>query len=188
MGAAVLCEHHIGSVTVAAVLGDLTEEPVDAIVNAANSSLVHGGGLAAAIARRGGPIIDRESREIAPVPVGGAAPTSGGELPAQWVIHAVGPQWGEGSEEAKLRSAVRASLDCALELEVRSVALPAISTGIFGYPKDEGTRVIAEGVLSWLRAHPDCPFRTIRLTAFDEPTASLFARALDQASQDQQLE
>ncbi len=188
MPARILSEHHIGAVSVAAVLGDITEEPVEAIVNAANSSLEHGGGLAAAIVRRGGPTIAKESRSIAPVPVGGAGVTSGGDLPAQWVIHAVGPRWGEGSEEPKLRSAVRSSLDCAAKLAARSISLPALSTGIFGYPKEEGTRVIVDGVLAWLRAHPSSSFATIRLTAVDEPTASLFARALSQASQNQPVE
>jgi O-acetyl-ADP-ribose deacetylase (regulator of RNase III) len=94
------------------------------------------------------------------------------------VIHAVGPQWGEGAEELKLRSAVRASLDHAARLEVSSLAMPAISTGIFGYPKEEGTRVIVEEASSWLAAHPGHGFQRLRFTAFDAPTANLFARAV----------
>jgi O-acetyl-ADP-ribose deacetylase (regulator of RNase III) len=171
----------IGSVTLEAVLGDLTEELVDAIINAANSQLMHGGGLAAAIVRRGGSIIQEESAQAAPVAVGDATVTSGGSLPARWVIHAVGPRWGEGDEELKLRSAVRASLDQARQLTASSVALPAISTGIFGYPKREGTSTIVDEILAWLARNPDTSLRTIRLTAFDSPTAEYFADALRQS-------
>ncbi len=178
MDAQVLERLEVGGVTVEAVLGDLTEERVDAIVNAANSRLLHGGGLAGAIVRRGGPSIQEESRRVAPVPVGSAAVTPAGDLPARWVIHAVGPRWGEGDEEAKLRSAVRAALSLAGELGAASVALPAISTGIFGYPKEEGTRVIVEEALAHLCHKSTGSLRTVRLTAFDRPTAELFARAL----------
>lgn len=168
-------------VVVEAILGDLTEERVDAIVNAANSRLIHGGGLAGAIVRRGGRSIQEESDRVAPVPVGGAAVTGAGNLPSRWVIHAVGPRWGEGMEESKLRSAVASSLDRAAELGVVSLALPAISTGIFGYPKAEGTRVIVDEVMRWICAHQGSSLRRIRLTAFDRPTADLFARALSGA-------
>jgi O-acetyl-ADP-ribose deacetylase (regulator of RNase III) len=172
----------IGGVIIEAVLGDLTEELVDAIVNAANSQLMHGGGLAAAIVRRGGPIIQEESNQAGPVTVGDAAVTSGGSLPARWIIHTVGPRWGEGNEEAKLRSAVRASLEQVRRLGATSVALPAISTGIFGYPKREGTCAIVDEILAWLERHPDTSLSSIRLTAFDSPTAECFAAALRESS------
>jgi O-acetyl-ADP-ribose deacetylase (regulator of RNase III) len=168
----------LGRTTIEAVLGDLTEERVDAVVNAANSQLMHGGGLAAAIVRRGGSTIQEESAQAAPVAVGDAAVTSGGSLPARWVIHAVGPRWGEGNEEDKLRSAVRASLEQARKLAATSVALPAISTGIFGYPKRDGTLAIVDEILVWLARHPDTSVSSIRLTAFDSPTAECFAAAL----------
>ncbi len=164
--------------TVRAVLGDLTAERVDAIVNPANSHLAHGGGLAGAIVGRGGSIIQDQSNELAPVPVGGAAATSAGTLPCRWVIHAVGPQWGEGDEEAKLRAAVTSSLEEAVVLGARSLAIPAISTGIFGYPKKSGTRIIVDTVCRWLEKRADSDLNEIRLTALDEPTATLFARAL----------
>jgi len=110
--------------------------------------------------------------------VGSVAVTSAGDLPARWVIHAVGPRWGEGDEERKLRSAVRAALSRADGLGAASVALPAISTGIFGYPGEEGTRVIVDETLTFLsRKRPD-RLRRVRLTAFDRPTADLFASAL----------
>ncbi len=174
----VLEERVVGASTVAAVLGDLTVEPVDVIVNAANSQLAHGGGLAGAIVRRGGEEIQEESNRLAPVPVGGCAVTTAGTLPSRWVVHAVGPMWGEGDEESKLRAAVRSSLDEARRLGAGSIALPAISTGIFGYPKVEGTRVIVDEVLRWLRTSHDHRLASVRLTAFDEPTANLFAVAL----------
>jgi O-acetyl-ADP-ribose deacetylase (regulator of RNase III) len=94
------------------------------------------------------------------------------------VIHAVGPIWGQGEEETSLRSAVRASLDRATELDAHSIALPAISTGIFGYPKEKGTAVIVEETRSWLARHPNSSLAVVRFTALDEPTATLFAKAV----------
>lgn len=174
----ILEETAAGGCTLRAVLGDLTAEEVDAIVNAANSMLAHGGGLAGAIVARGGEEIQQESSRLAPVAVGTAVATTAGRLPSRWVIHAVGPRWGEGDEEAKLRSAVRSSLEEAARLGARSVALPAISTGIFGYPKVDGTRVIVSEILTWLDRGSVAPFDVIHLTAFDAPTAQLFADAL----------
>jgi O-acetyl-ADP-ribose deacetylase (regulator of RNase III) len=112
------------------------------------------------------------------VPVGDAATTRAGALPCRWVIHAVGPRWGEGDEERKLRSAVRSSLAEAVRLAIRSLALPAISTGIFGYPKSEGTLAIVDEVCRWLTQHPQSTVRDVRLAAFDGETASLFATAI----------
>lgn len=167
--------------TVEVVQGDLTLEEVDAIVNAANSRLLHGGGLAGAIVRRGGVAIQEESFTVAPVEVGHAAVTGAGDLPCRWVIHAVGPQWGEGDEPRKLRSAVRSSLDRATDVGARSVALPAISTGIFGYPLADGARVIAEEVVGWLRSHPEEPVELVRLVAIDEGTVAALLAGLDAA-------
>jgi len=174
----ILEEREVGGCTLRAVLGDLTVERVDAIVNAANSMLAHGGGLAGAIVARGGQVIQSESSRLAPVAVGGAVVTTAGDLPCSWVIHAVGPRWGEGDEEAKLRSAVRSSLEEADRLAARTVALPAISTGIFGYPKREGTRVIVDELLRWIERGPKTRLEAVHLTAFDRPTAELFANAL----------
>lgn len=178
MDPCILAEHAGSHYVLQAVLGDMTAERVDAIVNAANSNLAHGGGLAGAIIARGGAVIQEESDKLAPVATGNAAVTSAGDLPSRWVIHAVGPIWGEGNEEASLRSAVRASLDRAAELGATSIALPAISTGIFGYPKHEGTTTIVEEARSWLDGHPDSSLTTVRFTAFDELTAGLFADAI----------
>ena len=171
-------EREVGGCTLRVVLGDLTAERVDAVVNAANSRLAHGGGLAGAIVARGGAVIQEESSRLAPVAVGGAVATTAGALPCRWVIHAVGPRWGEGDEEAKLRSAVRSSLAEARRLAVRTLALPAISTGIFGYPKEEGTRVIVDELVRWIEKGRGPAFEAIHLTAFDRTTAELFASAL----------
>jgi O-acetyl-ADP-ribose deacetylase (regulator of RNase III) len=174
----VLARRTVAGRRLEAVLGDMTKERVDAIVNAANTNLAHGGGLAGAIVARGGTIIQEESDRLAPVATGDAKVTSAGALPCRWVIHAVGPIWGQGSEEAALRSAARASLDCATGLGAKSLALPAISTGIFGYPKKEGTAVIVEETKSWLASHPHSSLEVVRFTAFDETTATLFAEAV----------
>jgi O-acetyl-ADP-ribose deacetylase (regulator of RNase III) len=178
MDSQILARGTVGACTIEAKLADITSAEVDAVVNAANSYLAHGGGLAGAIVRRGGDIIQQESNRLKPVAVGSAAVTSAGNLPARWVIHAVGPRWGEGEEEQKLRSAVRSSLDHASALGVRSIAMPAISTGIFGYPKREGTQVIVSECVTWLQTNHVTSLCRIELTAFDEETATLFARAV----------
>jgi len=155
------------------IRGDLTEQRVDAIVNAANSDLAHGGGLAGAIVRKGGQEIQAESWAKAPVAVGDAVVTGAGRLPCRHVIHAVGPRFGEGDEEAKLRRAVRSALARAEELGLASLAMPAISTGIFGYPKAEGCRVIVEEVRAHLERDRGS-LREVRLVSLDGETASHF--------------
>ncbi len=171
----VLFAKPVGEGRIEVVVGDLTEQRTDAIVNAANSALAHGGGVAGAIARRGGAEIQEESWRKAPVPVGGAVATGAGRLPCRRVIHAVGPQWGEGDEEAKLRSAVRASLRRAEDERLTSLAMPAISTGIFGYPRPEGCRLIVEEVAAHLARAGSV--RLVRLVSIDEETASHFVAA-----------
>ena len=173
-----LASRPFGRGEISVVVGDLTEEATDAVVNAANSALAHGGGVAGAIVRKGGEGIQRESLEKAPVPVGGAVVTGAGRLPCRWVIHAVGPVWGEGGEEAKLRRAVASALARAEELGLASLALPAISTGIFGYPKAEGCRVIVEEVTRHLLG-PIGSLGSVRLVSIDEETASHFMAALN---------
>ncbi len=176
----VLAEKVLGNgKVVKVVMGDITEEDTDAIVNAANSYLKHGGGVAGAIVRKGGKVIQEESDRIGYCPVGKAVYTSAGNLKAKYVIHAVGPRWGEGNEEKKLRSAVRSALEVATELGLKSVALPAISTGIFGYPKEEGTRVILEEVVSFLKER-DTSLEEVHLTNIDRETSELFLRHLEE--------
>ena len=128
---------HLGSeAMIELVEGDITTQSVDVIVNAANSDLAHGGGVAAAIARAAGPDLRRESAEYPRVPVGGAGVTTAGELPARWVVHAVGPVWsgGDDGEPELLAGAYSSALGKAIDLGARSIAFPSISTGIFGYP------------------------------------------------------
>lgn len=140
------------------VEGDITEMATDAIVNAANEYLAHGGGVAGVIARKGGPTIQRESdewvRQHGPVPTGSAAITSGGRLKARYVIHAVGPIYDRTDPERSaglLASAVRAALRMADEHHLKSVALPAISTGIFGYPMEEAAEVMLRAAADYLQ-------------------------------------
>ncbi|WP_457679950.1 macro domain-containing protein [Thermovibrio sp.] len=178
----VLVERELNVRVFKVIRGDITEEDTDAIVNAANSLLKHGGGVAGAIVRKGGRIIQEESdrivKEKGPIPVGGAVYTTAGKLRAKFVIHAVGPIWGEGDEERKLRSAVRSALKVADELGLRSISLPAISTGIFGYPKEEGVRVIVDEVLSYFKRNPNSSIREVHFVAIDGETAELFKKAL----------
>ncbi len=167
------------------VQGDLTEEPVDAIVNAANERLAHGGGVAGAIVRKGGYQIQEESdrwvREHGPVPTGSAAITGAGHLPARYIIHAVGPIWrNRGDEDALLASAVTSALTLAARHHVRSISLPAISSGIFGFPKPRAVRIILDAVDAFLQAHPHGPVQEVNLCNMDDLTARLF---LEEAQQ-----
>lgn len=155
------------------VQGDITEERVDAIVNAANSHLRHGGGVAGAIVKKGGYIIQKESDALAPVPVGSAVITGAGSLPARYVIHAVGPIWGEGDEERKLRSAVSSALKLAREKRFSSISLPAISSGIFGYPKEENAAVIVSEIKNFADNDPGT-LNLIRICIIDEGTVKYF--------------
>jgi O-acetyl-ADP-ribose deacetylase (regulator of RNase III) len=138
---------NLGRLVVELVEGDITELEADAIVNAANEYLKHGGGVAAAIVRKGGWVIQEESdryvREHGPVPVGGVAVTGAGRLKARYVIHAVGPRYGDPQGDEKLATAIRNSLLKAEELGLESIALPAISTGVFGYPYERCARIMA---------------------------------------------
>jgi O-acetyl-ADP-ribose deacetylase (regulator of RNase III) len=163
------------------VEGDITELEVDAIVNAANEHLAHGGGVAGAISRKGGPIIQEESykwvREHGPVPTGSAAITSGGRLKARYVIHAVGPVYdGTPLSAELLAAAVRAALRLADENRVKSVAMPAISTGIFGYPVAEAAAVILRTVLEYLNG--DTMLERVVCCLYGRPTFDIFVREL----------
>jgi O-acetyl-ADP-ribose deacetylase (regulator of RNase III) len=131
--------------------GDITEQATDAIVNPANSGLILGGGVAGAIRRKGGPTIQEECDRIGGTPVGTAVITTGGNLKAKHVIHAVGPQMGEGDEDRKLRDATSNSLKLADEHKLKSITFPAISTGIFGYPIDRCAEVMLAATIGYLR-------------------------------------
>ena len=167
--------------TLQIVQGDITTEKVDAIVNAANEHLQHGGGVAWAISRRGGPAIQQESdewiRTKGTVSHAHPAWTSGGLLPAKTVIHAVGPVWGVGDEDAKLTDAVSGSLRVADELGLKSIAFPAISTGIFGFPKERAAKVIFEAIENYFKETTSSGLEIIRLVLFDQATVDAFIQA-----------
>jgi len=167
---------------VVAVEGDLTRQDVDVVVNAANEQLAHGGGVAASLAGAGGAVVTEESqawvREHGPLGPGVAAVTSGGELPAAHLVHVVGPRYCDGQDnEGLLRLAVRTALDAARDTGARSVALPAISAGVFGYPPAEAGRVIADESVAWLSAEPGT-VEEVRLVGFDGEAAGHFAAGL----------
>jgi O-acetyl-ADP-ribose deacetylase (regulator of RNase III) len=127
--------------------GDITAMDTDAIVNPSNTRLILGAGVSGAIAVKGGPSIQEQMSSIGACPVGGAVVTRGGNLKARYVIHAVGPIMGEGDEDAKLRSATVESLKRAEELKISSIAFPAISTGIYGFPIERCARIMLSAVL-----------------------------------------
>lgn len=160
------------------VQGDITAEEVEAIANAANSHLKHGGGVAGAILRKGGDQIQVESdawvERHGPVSHESPAYTSGGNLAFQYVIHVVGPVWGEGEEDEKLSSAISGALKLGDQLDIASLALPAISTGIFGFPKDRAARIIIGEIDNYLTQNPDTGLLMVRLTLFDRNTLDAF--------------
>ncbi|HUT29494.1 MAG TPA: macro domain-containing protein [Sedimentisphaerales bacterium] len=140
----------IGKSALELVEGDITEMETDAIVNAANSRLILGGGVAGAIRKKGGPQIQQECNKIGGTFVGGAVITTGGSLKARHVIHAVGPQMGEGDEDEKLKNATLNSLKVADENNLKSISFPAISTGIFGFPMQRCAEIMLSTTISYL--------------------------------------
>lgn len=156
------------------VVGDLTEQPVDAIVNAASTALLGGGGVDGAIHRAGGPAILAETRLLGGCATGDAKATTAGRLPARWVIHAVGPVWrgGAAGEAELLASAHRRALEVARDLGARTVAFPAISCGIYGYPPELAAPVALEAV----RPFED-DFETIRFVFLSTALREVFATA-----------
>jgi O-acetyl-ADP-ribose deacetylase len=130
--------------------GDITQRNVDAIVNPANSYLQHGGGVAGAIVRKGGDIIQKESNEIGFVEVGSSVITSSGALPCRAIIHTVGPRMGEGNEDKKLTKAINSCLELGLQKGFKSISIPAISSGIFGFPKDRCAKILVNETFTFL--------------------------------------
>ena len=176
-------ELKIENATLSLITGDITEMDTDAIVNAANNQLQHGGGLAGVIVRKGGKQIQAESyawvREHGPVSHSKPAYTSAGSLPCKYVIHAVGPIWGEESEDEKLSAAVKGSLKLADKLKLKSISLPAISTGIFGFPKERAARIILETIAGYFLDQPGSGLKRVRLILFDQATVDVFLRTFD---------
>lgn len=160
------------------IQGDLTLQKVDAIVNAANPRLRHGGGVAAMILRKGGRVIDDESRtwlqEHGELSHEMPAYTSGGNLDCRYIIHAVGPIWGRGDEDDKLAAAITGSLALADELALTSIAFSAISTGIFGFPKKRAARVFYQTFLAYFGEHPESQLSDLRMVVYDDPTSEAF--------------
>jgi putative ATPase len=155
---------------------------VDAIVNAANGRLAHGGGVAAAIARGAGPVLEEEGDRIVaergPVEIGEAVVTTAGRLPFKGVIHAVGPHRGAGREEDRLVQALGAAFRRAHERGWSSVSFPAVSSGIFAVPLDVCARAYVRAVRGFFATHPDTALRTIRLCLFPGPLADLVKQEL----------
>lgn len=164
--------------TLELVEGDITEMDTDAIVNAANDRLVLGGGVAGAIRRKGGPAIQAECDKIGGTFVGGAVITTGGKLKARHVIHAVGPRMGEGDEDEKLRNATRNSLKVADENGLKSIAFPAISTGIFGFPMPRCAQIMLAAVVEYVRG--ETGIERVVFCLFGQDSYSVFAEQLGQ--------
>lgn len=160
------------------VRGDLTRESVDAIVNAANTSLRGGGGVDGAIHRAGGPAILRDCAKLGGCATGDAKITTGGNLPARFVIHTVGPVYRDGAhgEPEKLRACYRRSLEVADENALRSIAFPAISTGAYGYPIGEAAQIALATVIDYLRG--ETGITHVRFVLFGERDLAIYERVL----------
>ncbi len=174
----VIAEHKIGEKFLRLLQGDITGRDVDAIVNAANSHLQHGGGVAGAIVRKGGQIIQDESDRIGFTPVGTAVITGAGKLPSRFVIHAVGPRMGEGDEDNKLKNAVLNSLLLASQKGLASISLPAISSGIFGFPKDRCARILVQESAAFLKIG-ESSLKLIEFCIYDDLTMGYFRKEFD---------
>jgi O-acetyl-ADP-ribose deacetylase (regulator of RNase III) len=158
--------------------GDITEMDTDAIVNAANAQLVLGGGVAGAIKRKGGPTIQTECNRIGGTFVGGAVITTGGDLKARHVIHAVGPRMGEGDEDRKLRDATLNSLKVADENHIESISLPAISAGIFGFPIERCAAIMLGTTIEYLKGQTG--LQRVVFCLFGRDSYEVFANQLGQ--------
>ncbi|MHC1725829.1 MAG: macro domain-containing protein [Syntrophobacteraceae bacterium] len=170
-------EKLIGAKKITLVQDDLTALAADAIVNAANARLQLGGGVAGAIRAKGGPAIQEECNRIGPINVGEAAVTGGGNLKASYVIHAVGPFYGEGDEDEKLRNATVNSLKRATEKALKTIAFPAISTGIFGFPKDRCAQIMLNTIAEFLGTQKTSLEQVI-LCLWSKEDLELFERTL----------
>ena len=170
--------------TLELALGDITHQQVDAIVNAANSQLAGGGGVDGAIHRRGGPTIMAETAQRYPqgCPTGSAVISTAGNLPSRYVIHAVGPRWGGGTagEADLLAAAYRSALALAARHQCKSIALPALSCGVYGYPVDQASRIALATTRSFLEQDPT--LELARFVLFSEGILGAFAAAIEELS------
>jgi O-acetyl-ADP-ribose deacetylase (regulator of RNase III) len=168
----------LNDISIELLIGDITDLKVDAIVNAANSHLVLGGGVAGAIRLKGGPTIQQECYKIGHCEVGQAVITGAGTLPARCVIHAVAPSMGEGNEQVKLAGATRAALYLADKNGMESIALPALSSGVFGYPLEECAKVMLEEIVITTFDKEIQHLKRMIVCLFDERAYHIFAAHL----------
>jgi len=166
--------------TISLVIGDIAAQQVDAIVNAANSSVVDGSGVTGAIFAAGGSGLREECRTLGGCPTGDAKATGGHTLPARHVIHAVGPKWKVGPTEADrlLASAYRRAMEVAVDIGARTVAFPGISTGVYAFPKDRAAPIAVAAIRGVLAEHPDA-FDEVRLVAYSASDADYYEGLLD---------
>ncbi|VVB62313.1 [Protein ADP-ribosylglutamate] hydrolase [uncultured archaeon] len=171
-------EQKINASTLILLQGDITQESTDAIVNAANQHLAGGGGVDGAIHRAGGPLIMQECRNIGGCPTGHAVITTGGNLKAKYVIHTVGPRYqgGNKGEAALLKSAHLESLKLASARKIKSIAFPAISTGVYGYPVHDAAHIALNTTIDYLKEHRD--IELVRFFLFDRTTYDIFTEEL----------
>ncbi|MCK4885221.1 macro domain-containing protein [Candidatus Bathyarchaeota archaeon] len=156
--------------------GDITDQTTDAIVNAANAALQLGGGVAGSIRRKGGPKIQEACNKIGGTLVGGAVLTTGGNLAAKYVIHAVGPRHGEEHDDAKLKDATLNSLILADQKNLKNIAFPAISTGIFGFPKDRCVTIMLSTTIAYLEG--PTKLEKVVYCLYNQKTFEIFKRTL----------
>lgn len=167
------------------IQGDITLLETDAIVNPANTFLMHTGGLALQIAKRGGMIIQQESKKMGNVPTGSAVITTGGNMKTKHVIHAVGPKYkdGKSGESEKLASAVSSAIYVAEKKKLTSIAIPAISSGIYGYPIDDSAKIIVDTVIEHFntkkKAKEETTLVKVVFCLLDENTCTVFKKVLD---------
>ncbi|MGC8835092.1 MAG: O-acetyl-ADP-ribose deacetylase [Armatimonadota bacterium] len=168
----------VGDATIEVVQGDITQQDTEAIVNAANRTLLGGGGVDGAIHRAGGPAILEECRKLGGCETGDAKITTGGRLKAKYVIHTVGPVYQDGKhgEPELLASCYRRSLEVASENGITSVAFPAISTGAYRYPIEEAVKIAVPTVVEYLKSHPD--IKLVRFVLFDQPAYRVYVSEL----------
>lgn len=177
-------EAFVGKTLIRIIMGDITLQETEAIVNAANSGLLGGGGVDGAIHRAGGPQILSECKEIrarqGTLPTGRAVITGGGRLKARYVIHTVGPVWsgGKKGEDELLRSAYRSSLSLAKEKGIRSVSFPSVSTGIYSFPVDRAARIALREVRDFVSNNPG--FEEVRFVLFSAPVLKEFETAWEE--------
>ena len=171
-------EINVGSSRLSLKRGDITNESTEAIGNAANSGLRGGGGVDGAIHRAGGPTIMEECKKIGGCPTGSAVITTGGSLKAKYVIHAVGPIYKDGNsgEDKLLSGAYKSSLEIASKKGIKSIAFPSISTGVYGYPIREASKIALKTVIDYLKEHPE--IELVRFVLFSEKDLSVYEESL----------